>query len=344
MIKVLNFRNLIYIFNFLIFKNFTSVKATTTTPVVTTTTTPAPATTTTTSAPTTGDPVTSGVVTGPGTTIGETNNTTAEETSTSSVLASTTEIYTEPVNATETQPYDNNQTVPDTTTTGYGETSATTGFTDTLNPDFTWGEWSGCTASCGGGKKYRYRRCNNTEVSCDGNDLIDNLGFRNFTIGINDTETTASPGTTNAGTTYTTTTEWFEENSTQPYEGSGDYTDERPPPEYEYGTDCAVCNTQSCELILVDQPECTCADGALSCASPDCSGNKKCEITAWENGAGSEYRCVPNDFGHCGCYGDPHCKEGFDNFCFKVQSLNAKLSKSFDHLSFFLRFSDPETS
>ena len=289
MIKIFDLRSLIYFWNFLILKNFTSVKA-----------------------PTTTDPVTTGAVTGPGTTVGETNNTTAEETSTSSVQGSTTEPYTEPVNATETQPYDNNQTVPDTTTTGYGETSATTGFTDTLNPDFTWGEWSGCTASCGGGKKYRYRRCNNTEVSCDGNDLIDNLEFRNFTIGINDTETTAAPGTTNwAGTT---TTEWFEENSTQPYEGSGDYTDERPPTEYEYGTDCAVCNTQSCELILVDQPECSCADGALSCASSDCSGNKKCEITAWENGAGSQYRCVPNDFGHCGCYGDPHCKEGFDNF------------------------------
>ena len=61
---------------------------------------------------------------------------------------------------------------------------------------------------------------------------------------------------------------------------------------------------------MTEQPECTC-DGAYSCYSADCPGNKKCEVTAWVDGAGSDYRCVPNDFGHCGCYGDPHCK-GFD--------------------------------
>ena len=178
---------------------------------------------------------------GPTTEQGSTTTTTTTEAG-STTEDQTTIGVTSPGVITETQPFDTNQTMPDTTTTGYEQTT-TTGFDDTLNPDNTWGEWSGCTATCGGGKKYRYRRCTANETSCDGNTLIDEFGIqvRNITI-----VTTGAP--TTAGDT--TTTEWFEEYSTQSEDYSGDYEEDysgdggRPDEDKGYGTDCAVCNTQ----------------------------------------------------------------------------------------------------
>ena len=238
----------------------------------TTTTTEAPTTTTTTEAPTTT------------TTEAPTTTTTEAPTTTTTEAPTTTTTIDPPTTTTTDEPPTTTTTTTEAPTdppTTSGNSTTSTVVEETTRKDTTqmwttttwqelsteWSDWTECDQPCGGGKKYRYRNCDVNVTNCDG----------------------INPG--------------WEEEQWKDFGFDIQAT----------GQDCAVCNTKSCAINVTDQPECTCDGNTALTPVFNCPGmpagcaSGKCETANWDSIADFDYHCIPQDYGRCHCWGDPHC-------------------------------------